>query len=333
MDFLNNCKQQSQEWSGIVRAKGFFWLSTRTDLTHELSAAGKLVRHQILGRWWATTDKSRWPNSQELRETMAKHWDEKSGDRRQCIVFIGLKDAMDQDMIETGLNACLVHDYWSDPELYHSLNDPFPISDLIDWKLKEATELAGELHMQRKIAECVALFSEILNFIDEKAANAHIPEQRINVLIKLAVAYQQLGDFSMAITYLTQAKEIGSSNNLPDATNYAEEKLNFCQAKHLANEFTARAKQKYLEKDLDNALNIYKQLLGLLVTRLPYEQESLATCHYNLGMTHKYLKNYSSAHDHCKEAFEMRKRLFGALDKKTKSVEKKLLEINSVLKH
>ena len=49
----------SQEWPGIVRAKGFFWLSTRPDYVGEVSQAGAFVRHHGIGRWWAAVPKER----------------------------------------------------------------------------------------------------------------------------------------------------------------------------------------------------------------------------------------------------------------------------------
>lgn len=121
MHFLNET-----EWPGVIRAKGFFWLSTRPDYIGEVSQAGSLIRHQGLGVWWSSVDKNQWPDSQEFQEMLNKHWNEQSGDKRQEIVFIGLKDAMDIDAIQTNLDNCLIQEYWTNPEAYQSLNDPFP---------------------------------------------------------------------------------------------------------------------------------------------------------------------------------------------------------------
>lgn len=121
MDFLNNA-----EWPGIIRAKGFFWLSTRPDYIGEVSQAGSLIRHQGLGVWWSSIDKREWPDSPEFEDMLTKHWDEKSGDKRQEIVFIGLKEAIDIDAIKTKLNDCLIQDYWQNPEAYQRIHDPFP---------------------------------------------------------------------------------------------------------------------------------------------------------------------------------------------------------------
>jgi len=37
----------NEAWPNVVRAKGFFWLATRPNLTGEVSQAGALVRHHL----------------------------------------------------------------------------------------------------------------------------------------------------------------------------------------------------------------------------------------------------------------------------------------------
>ena len=119
-DFFN------QEWPGVVRAKGFFWLSSRPDFVGEISQAGAFVRHQGIGRWWAAIPKNRWPNSGEFEEVIKQYWTPDYGDRRQEIVFIGLSAQMDKDAICKKLDECLVKDYLSAPETFKNLTDPFP---------------------------------------------------------------------------------------------------------------------------------------------------------------------------------------------------------------
>ena len=46
--------------------------------------------------------------------------------RRQEIVFIGLKDQLDEAAIREKLDACLVKGYIQMPELSQNLKDPFP---------------------------------------------------------------------------------------------------------------------------------------------------------------------------------------------------------------
>lgn len=116
----------NEEWPGVVRAKGFFWLSSRPEFVGEVSQAGAFVRHQGIGRWWAAVPQNRWPQGDEFDHLMDQYWTEEYGDRRQEIVFIGLKDNMDEAAIRAKLDACLVKDYLSAPELFEKLDDPFP---------------------------------------------------------------------------------------------------------------------------------------------------------------------------------------------------------------
>ena len=119
-DFFN------QEWPGIIRSKGFFWISSRPDFVGEVSQAGAFVRHQGIGRWWAAVPKDHWPNGDDLNQVIKKYWDEDIGDRRQEIVFIGLKTEMNEQSIRKRLDACLIKNYLSSSNTYHEMPDPFP---------------------------------------------------------------------------------------------------------------------------------------------------------------------------------------------------------------
>jgi G3E family GTPase len=116
----------NQQWPGVVRAKGFFWLSTRPDFVGEVSQAGAFVRHQGIGRWWVAVPKSQWPDGADFEANIKKYWTKDYGDRRQEIVFIGLSAEMDQEKIKQKLDACLVKDYLSEPTKFENLKDPFP---------------------------------------------------------------------------------------------------------------------------------------------------------------------------------------------------------------
>ena len=116
----------NKEWPGVVRAKGFFWLSTRPDFVGEVSQAGAFVRHQGIGRWWIAVPEERWPESKEFRDAINNYWIEDYGDRRQEIVFIGIKNQMDEIAIKKELDKLLVKNYLANPEICHKLSDPFP---------------------------------------------------------------------------------------------------------------------------------------------------------------------------------------------------------------
>ncbi len=116
----------SQEWPGVLRAKGFFWLSSRPDFVGEISQAGAFVRHKGIGRWWASIPKNQWPDPVAVEEVVKQYWTTEYGDRRQEIVFIGLKDQINTNDIRKKLDECLVKDYLSNPKVFQKLQDPFP---------------------------------------------------------------------------------------------------------------------------------------------------------------------------------------------------------------
>lgn len=116
----------NESWPGVIRAKGFFWVSSRPDLVGEIAQAGAFVRHQGIGRWWAAVPKDRWPQEREARNTILQTWDNQYGDRRQEIVFIGLKAEMDETALRKRLDDCLIKEYPTAPELWKKVTDPFP---------------------------------------------------------------------------------------------------------------------------------------------------------------------------------------------------------------
>ncbi len=118
----------NSEWEGVIRAKGFFWLAMRPDYVGEVSQAGAFVRHTGIGRWWAAIPRERWPEDHPAHDAMiAQYWDDAYGDRRQEIVFIGLKGRMDEAEIRARLNACLMPQAQRLAALTGAVPDPFPV--------------------------------------------------------------------------------------------------------------------------------------------------------------------------------------------------------------
>lgn len=108
----------------VIRSKGHFWLATRTDYLGELAIAGTQKSVSRMGRWWAAVPKHDWPEDGTFEEFVIKHWDPIWGDRRQELVFIGI--GMDQAKITSALDACLVPETEFVPEIWATLDDPFP---------------------------------------------------------------------------------------------------------------------------------------------------------------------------------------------------------------
>ncbi len=127
---------KSEWWENIVRSKGFFWLASRPTELAVWSQAGHDLRIQPGGIWWADTPREEWPEDPELHEEIRQLWDPEVGDRRQELVFIGID--LDQDLIESELNACLLTDseLAFDSEYWETIEDPFP-----QWEDEEASEL------------------------------------------------------------------------------------------------------------------------------------------------------------------------------------------------
>jgi G3E family GTPase len=124
-----------QEWKGVLRSKGFFWLATRNDIAGSLSQAGGACRHGPAGMWWAAQDRSEWPDGDdELAAEIAADWcgepdDLSIGDRRQELVLIGVD--IDPAIWKAKFDACLLTDdeYALGPQAWQRFADPFPAWD------------------------------------------------------------------------------------------------------------------------------------------------------------------------------------------------------------
>jgi G3E family GTPase len=127
-----------EEWKGVLRGKGFFWLATRNEIGGSLSQAGGACRPAPAGTWWAAQDRSEWPEGDdELLEEIAADWygdadDFTIGDRRQELVLIGVD--IDPAQWRAKFDACLLTDaeYALGAEGWLALADPFPAWDLED---------------------------------------------------------------------------------------------------------------------------------------------------------------------------------------------------------
>lgn len=110
---------------GVIRAKGHFWISTRPGCVAQFSLAGAWSSVKLLGTWWASVPKERWPDHENARAYMQLHWQEPWGDRRQEIVFIGA--GIDWPALQARLDECLVPaTATSGPDDLPDHLDPFP---------------------------------------------------------------------------------------------------------------------------------------------------------------------------------------------------------------
>ncbi|WP_323119285.1 GTP-binding protein [Burkholderia alba] len=125
-----------QEWKGVLRSKGFFWLATRADVAGSLSQAGGVCRHGPAGLWWAAQDRAEWPaHDDELFAEIRADWhgdldDASIGDRRQELVLIGI--GIDAAAWCARFDACLLTDdeYALGQAAWSHYPDPFPAWDI-----------------------------------------------------------------------------------------------------------------------------------------------------------------------------------------------------------
>ena len=116
----------NQDWNGLLRSKGFFWLATRLDKIGIWSQAGRIARLDFGGFWWAAVPREHWPESGNFESELEGKWHPEVGDCRQELVFIGI--GMDEIAIYDSLQECLLTDeeYAEGIEAWRRFEDPFP---------------------------------------------------------------------------------------------------------------------------------------------------------------------------------------------------------------
>ena len=75
---------------------------------------------------WAAVKEDEWPDNESFRSNINKIWKKNYGDRRQEIVFIGLKNEINKNIIKNKLNELLIKNYSINTENTLKLKDPFP---------------------------------------------------------------------------------------------------------------------------------------------------------------------------------------------------------------
>lgn len=90
----------------IIRAKGICYFKGEEDMCYIFEQAGKQVKLQNAGQWYATMPKAELEAFMQRNESLRRDWDKKYGDRMQKLVFIG--QHLDREAIATLLDACLI---------------------------------------------------------------------------------------------------------------------------------------------------------------------------------------------------------------------------------
>ncbi|SFM12637.1 GTPase, G3E family [Gracilibacillus orientalis] len=113
-----------ENWpAGIVRAKGFFWLASRNEVSGLLSQAGTSLAIQGVGEWIANYPEQERVEVLSKEPELARRWDDEYGDRLTELVFIGID--MDEEEIIKGLDQSLLTDEEMKQD-WSKLHDPLP---------------------------------------------------------------------------------------------------------------------------------------------------------------------------------------------------------------
>lgn len=139
----------TQEWAGVIRSKGLFWLATRLRHAGYWSQAGAMCQNQCMGFFWAAVPKEYWPTDPDGLAEIEKTWKEPNGDCRQEIVLIG--SGMDRHKLTSMLDEALLtpeeleipESEWAD-----LFPDPFP-----EWRVGiDATAPADQPNQEPALA-------------------------------------------------------------------------------------------------------------------------------------------------------------------------------------
>lgn len=131
-DFIQN------DWPGVLRSKGYFWLATRMDFAGAWSQAGGVARHHADQLWWDVLEPEQWPNDRIERARVAARMQAPYGDRRQELVLIG--QGLDNAALQAQFDACLLTEaeMHGGPAAWRKFDDPFPQWDEIEeWDEEE----------------------------------------------------------------------------------------------------------------------------------------------------------------------------------------------------
>lgn len=114
------------KWEGILRSKGFFWISADHRCAYEWAQAGGVSNVSAVGMWWAAAKDQLQELPEEERPDNKPGWDPVFGDRMQLLVFIGQN--MDEENIRAELDSCLYDDGETEVDMdsWSGLQNPFP---------------------------------------------------------------------------------------------------------------------------------------------------------------------------------------------------------------
>lgn len=89
----------------VIRCKGMCYFADEFDVCYVFEQAGRQVKLQNAGQWFATMPKDELEQMLAREEQLRKDWDPMYGDRMQKLVFIG--QHLDKEAITKALDECL----------------------------------------------------------------------------------------------------------------------------------------------------------------------------------------------------------------------------------
>ena len=113
-----------EPWSGVIRAKGTFWVASRPEYACALDVAGMSRDISPEGMWWATVPLAQRPDSPQLQQYLETIWHPEFGDRHQNLSIVGTE--VDEEELRGRFEACLLTDEEvAAPDQWASMPDPF----------------------------------------------------------------------------------------------------------------------------------------------------------------------------------------------------------------
>jgi len=113
-------------FKGVLRSKGFFWVAADHRVAYEWAQAGGVSNVTPSGMWWAAMPREHWGQPDGERPDEKPDWHPRFGDRTQLLVFIGQN--IDEGKIRQKLKDCLLDEKLAlqDSASWLALKNPFP---------------------------------------------------------------------------------------------------------------------------------------------------------------------------------------------------------------
>ena len=126
--FLND----DENWRGVLRSKGFFWVAANHRVAYEWAQAGGVSTVNPMGTWWAATPREEWEHPEGEPPDQQPSWHPRYGDRHQALVFI--VQHVDEAAVRARLDACLLDDSLAaaDSSLWEGRPNPFPELQMVE---------------------------------------------------------------------------------------------------------------------------------------------------------------------------------------------------------